>query len=591
MFGENVDTSNLLTAGAMGILRGLLHQLTTKPASPEDWTKAPSPQHWNLEQIAQAKMDVVARYAGVFSAANLEQLDRDTILGFLKFQNNHHWYGLDRLGGRLTADIPRLREALRLLVDENKPLRERLDQLRPPTGPPFLAGLGPALITGIMQVTYPEHYGVLNKITAQGMKRLALWPSPSPGKPFASTYEVINRVLLAISKELGIDLWTLDFLWWLLIVHGQSDEVRSQVLTGGDLPQPTDPSPIGEATKIVLPSGLSFPLEEAYARLLRFCREEYDYYDRIPDLSPHRVEPVDVLVTLSMNSFINDAAKVRTVHRGLAGLCDSVLPRIPVDADLLTFDAELRQFHQLIHAAVQAPRVLVPVATKVLHRKRRGFIPMLDSVLINHYVNVLQRPDLREKSQLKTFAASVAVDVLKAFRADLSHSQAHIGRLRSRLGDHGFDLSMVRILEVLIWMETERNGYYRSRPQESPTTPMVRDLVMRTLGTIETELVYSRPSGKASASAVVPPESFDALEAQRTRFGVKTVWIFDADPQTGQRRPAFTPIQGGRLALIESRGIKHGDRFVATFEVRDVTRQDKRRNEMWMVDARPPERD
>ncbi len=432
---------------------------------------------------------------------------------------------------------------------------------------------------------------MLNKITAQGMKRLALWPSSSPGKSFASTYDVINRVLLAISKELGTDLWTLDFLWWLLIAPGQNGEVRSRAaLIGGDLPQPTDPSPIGEAAKIVLPSGLSFPLEEAYARLLRFCREEYDYYDRIPDLSPHRVEPVDALVTLSMNSFINDAAKVRTVHCGLAGRCDSILPRIPVDADLLTFDAELREFQQLIHAAVQAPRVLVPVATKVLHRNRRGFIPMLDSVLINHYVNALRRPDLREKSQLKTFAASVAVDVLKAFRADLSHSQAHIGQLRSRLADHGYDLSMVRILEVLIWTGTERNGYYRSRPQESPTTPMVKDLVMRTLGTIETELVYSRPSGKASASAVVPPESFDALEAQRTRFGVKTVWMFDADPQTGQRKPAFTPIQGGRLTLIEGRGIKHGDRFVATFEVRDVTRQERRRNEMWMVDARPLER-
>ncbi len=189
MFGKDFDASNSLNAEAMEILRGLLQQLRTKPASPEDWTKAANPQHWNLQQIAQAKRDVVARYAGVFSAANLEQLDRDTILGFLKFQNNQHWYGLDRLGGRLTTDIPRLREALRLLVDENKPLRERLNQLRPPAGPPFLAGLGPALITGILQVTYPEHYGVLNKITAQGMKRLALWPSPSPGKSFASTYE------------------------------------------------------------------------------------------------------------------------------------------------------------------------------------------------------------------------------------------------------------------------------------------------------------------------------------------------------------------------------------------------------------------
>ncbi len=92
MFGKDFDASNSLNAEAMEILRGLLQQLRTKPASPEDWTKAASPRHWNLQQIAQAKRDVVAQYGGEFSAANLEQLDRDTILGFLKFQNNRHWY-------------------------------------------------------------------------------------------------------------------------------------------------------------------------------------------------------------------------------------------------------------------------------------------------------------------------------------------------------------------------------------------------------------------------------------------------------------------------------------------------------------------
>jgi len=83
--------------------------LLTRPATPGDRTKAASPKDWNMEQIAQAKSDVVARYAGAFSGEALEQLDRDAILGFLKFENNHHWYGLERLGERLTADMPSLR--------------------------------------------------------------------------------------------------------------------------------------------------------------------------------------------------------------------------------------------------------------------------------------------------------------------------------------------------------------------------------------------------------------------------------------------------------------------------------------------------
>jgi hypothetical protein len=134
MFGKDFDASNSLNAEAMEILRGLLQQLRTKPAGPGDWIKAASPQHWNLQQVAQAKRDVVARYAGVFSAANLEQLDRDTILGFLKFQNNHHWYGLERHGDDVTKDMSTLRQTLTLLVDETVLIGTRLARIRPQTG-------------------------------------------------------------------------------------------------------------------------------------------------------------------------------------------------------------------------------------------------------------------------------------------------------------------------------------------------------------------------------------------------------------------------------------------------------------------------
>jgi hypothetical protein len=570
------------------VLRGLLEGLRNKPASQRSLRNSTDPHDWNLAQMTQAKMDVTARYAQVFSPENLDHLDQATIAGFLKFQNNHHWYGLDRLGGRITADMPRLRSSLRLLLDETKPLADRLNQLRPLGGPPLLPSLGPALITGILQVVYPDRYGVLNNITVRGMKQLGLWPSHSSGKSFAAIYEEVNRLLIAVTKELGTDLWTLDYLWWMLPRARQANEPQGRVGASEDAPAvPPVSGPISESEEIGLPSGLCLRLEEAYSRLLRFCEEEYDYYDHISDLSPHRVEPLDVLVTLSMNSFINDATKVRTVHRGLAGRCDSILPRIPVDADLLVFDPDLDAFGQLIHAAVQAPGVMVPVATKVLHRKRRGFVPMLDSVLINHYLSALNRPDLREMSQLKMSAASVAVEVLKEFRRDLSHTRDQIGLLQARLANKGFDLSKVRILEVLIWMETERNGYYRTARRESPAPEAAKNLTMTTLGRIETNLIYSRPPGKTSASAIVPPESFNQLEADRGRFGVKTVWMFDVDPKTGQRRPAFTPIQGGRLKLIEGAGIRHGDHFVATFEVRDVTRPNRRQNEMWLVKACP----
>jgi hypothetical protein len=72
-------------------------------------------------------------------------------------------------------------------------------------------------------------------------------------------------------------------------------------------------------------------------RLLAFCREEYAYYDGIADADPDHVLPVDALATIAMNSYINKAAQVRRIHRGLAARCDLILPEIPHDADLLAF--------------------------------------------------------------------------------------------------------------------------------------------------------------------------------------------------------------------------------------------------------------
>jgi hypothetical protein len=587
MSDGDYSATRILNPEASRILEGLLDELRTKPASARGWARTVRPDDWNLQDIAQAKAEVVARYTQAFSGEGLNRLDRETMTGFLHFKNNHHWYGLDRLESRLTADIHRLRAALQLLTKDDEPLKDRLDQLRPPGDPPFLPGLGPAVITAILQILFPDRYGVLNQVTARGMKRLGLWPALGRGSSFSSQYMTINGLLLATSNELGTDLWTLDFLWWFL-VEGHSNVVlghRALALEGAATRTKTGST--SADAKIGLPSGLHFSIEEASTRMLRFCREEYAYYDGIPDVAPDSIEPVDVLATLSMNSFVNDAAKVRRVHRGIAGRCDSILPRIPVDADLMSFDADLREFHELIHAAVQAPGVLIPVATKVLHRKRPGFIPMLDNVVVSHYAGFLKKPELMEKSQSKQFAASVAVEVTHAFREDLSRCALPIAKIRTWLSDHGFELSPLRILEVLIWTETERNGYYRDSPPRSAQPQAAGEITMVTVGTIQTELIYSRLAGKATASAIVPPDSFQALEADRARLGVKTVWWYDADPQTKERRPAFTPIQGKRLALIEGRGIRHGDRFIAIFEVKDVTRQDKRRNEMWLVDARP----
>lgn len=211
--------------------------------------------------------------------------------------------------------------------------------------------------------------------------------------------------------------------------------------------------------ELAAPSGLRItsPIE----RLLRFCREEYDYYDGIADLEPNRILPQDVLVTVAVNSFVTSAAAVRAVHRGLQSTCENLLPTIPVAAHIGDYDPDCSQLHALLDAAVQSRGVLVAVATKVLHRKRPHWLPMLDSVVCKHYLDSTGRQSLLPWLQDKKRAAAAAVEVFRGFRDDIQVITPALEEIREALARDGFALSLVRIWEILLWSEVEPQGYYR----------------------------------------------------------------------------------------------------------------------------------
>ncbi|MBM3741076.1 MAG: hypothetical protein FJW39_35525 [Acidobacteria bacterium] len=208
---------------------------------------------------------------------------------------------------------------------------------------------------------------------------------------------------------------------------------------------------------VYLPSGLILP-PNAYEMLGRFCREEYAYYDGVDSFDPFSVTPMDVLVTNSVNSFVNGAKRIRAVHRGLAGACNPVLPHIRPDASLLDGAWPEEPLNRLLEAACSAKHVLLPVATKVLHRKRPQLIPMTDNVIIKHY---LGQPGVNQ-AQSKTRAAAVGLDVIRMFRADLAACVEEVQGIKDRLARDGYPLSEVRLFEILVWISTEPVGHYRN---------------------------------------------------------------------------------------------------------------------------------
>lgn len=105
----------------------------------------------------------------------------------------------------------------------------------------MVAGLGRAVITAILQVVYPDKYGVWNNTAEAGMKQLGLWPDMPRTASFGERYEKVNAVLHEVASEMGVDLWTLDMLWWRVDPHLPKGAGGDQA-EGGEataLPNPT----------------------------------------------------------------------------------------------------------------------------------------------------------------------------------------------------------------------------------------------------------------------------------------------------------------------------------------------------------------
>jgi hypothetical protein len=151
---------------------------------------------------------VLAAYQPVFSLDHISALTPEEMKGFLLYENNKHWTGLHRSGGRITSDMKKLREGLSILLDESNPLEYRLN-----TAVKTIIGMGKGIVTAILIVAYPEKYGVWNAKSEAVMKELDLWPDFDRGTSFGEKYLRINEILVRLAADLSTDLWVLDSLW------------------------------------------------------------------------------------------------------------------------------------------------------------------------------------------------------------------------------------------------------------------------------------------------------------------------------------------------------------------------------------------
>lgn len=164
------------------------------------------------DKIVAPREEVFARYRPIFSCDHISTLAKDEFTSFLYFENNHHWNGLYRKGLGAAADLDMLRQALAVLLDETMPIRERFSEALN-----MVNGFGKATATGILTVAYPDKYGVWNNTSEAALRELGLWPNAERGEDTGKQYEMVNDLLVRLSSDLTVDLWTLDAFWWFLI--------------------------------------------------------------------------------------------------------------------------------------------------------------------------------------------------------------------------------------------------------------------------------------------------------------------------------------------------------------------------------------
>src|SRR6266487_795602 len=126
--------------------------------------KAPNASD-GFSEMVNARDSVIAQFQPLFAIEAIDTLDAEQFKPFLLYENNRHWSRLHRQGGRICADMKKLRITLLQLLDEQKPIAARWDGV---IGK--VLGMGKAIMSAILLIAHPDRYGVWNNTSEAGLR-------------------------------------------------------------------------------------------------------------------------------------------------------------------------------------------------------------------------------------------------------------------------------------------------------------------------------------------------------------------------------------------------------------------------------------
>ena len=164
----------------------------------------------------------------------------------------------------------------------------------------------------------------------------------------------------------------------------------------------------------------------------------------------------DILASNMVNSRVDTGEKISIIWGNRAPM-EEALAHIPPNASLLSEAAPWDELEDLLRVALATRHVGLAVATKILHKKRPELIPMIDSVVGGYYRDVYSDVTERGLGEVKR-----AIRMIRHFREELQRCRTDLEKLSAIAKERGCNVTLVRILEVLVWIEREPRGQFRN---------------------------------------------------------------------------------------------------------------------------------
>jgi hypothetical protein len=149
---------------------------------------------------------------------------------------------------------------------------------------------------------------------------------------------------------------------------------------------------------------------------------------RLANRGGARISAAEIAAILERRPAIERALRAIAPQASLAGAASSV-PWLPL--------------RQLFDAFADIRGVGFSKMTKALHRKRPALIPMLDSVVQKY----LEDDELGAPAPF----GERALALVRGYKWDLDRNRAAVRAVRKQLAGRGYEVTEVRILDLLIW--------------------------------------------------------------------------------------------------------------------------------------------